>query len=184
MQTSSTTAPALQDLLKGGTLTGEWILDPRNSSVRLKSKSMGLIRVSGVFREVSGSGSVSPDGKATGTLRVAAASVDTQNTKRDTHLRSDDFFDSDNHPDIIFTADDIRPSGEGVAVTGALTIRGRTRPLSFHATASTPGDGEVWLDAEVRVNRADFGINWNVLGMVAQTSNLTVHAVFTRDERR
>jgi polyisoprenoid-binding protein YceI len=184
MQTPSTTAPALQDLLKGGTLTGEWVLDPRNSSVRLRSKSMGLIPVNGVLREVSGSGIVSPDGTATGTLLVAAASIDTQNTKRDTHLRSADFFDSDNHPDISFTADDIRPSGQGVAVTGALTIRDRTRPLSFDATASVPGDGEVWLDAEFRVNRGDFGITWNMLGMVSQTSTLTVHAVFTRDEHR
>ena len=180
MPTPSTTAPALQDLLKGGTLAGEWVLNPRTSSVRLKSKSMGLIPVHGVFREVSGSGTVSPDGKATGTLLVAAASIDTRNTRRDTHLRSADFFDSDNHPDISFTADDIRPSGQGVAVTGALTIRGRTRPMSFDARTSVPGDGEVWLDAEVRVNRADFGITWNVLGMVSQISTLTVHAVFTR----
>ena len=180
MNGPSMTAPALLDLVKGGTLTGEWVLDPRNSSVRVKSKSMGLITVQGVFREVSGSGTVSPDGKATGTLLVAAASIDTQNTRRDTHLRSADFFDSDNHPDISFTADDIRPSGQGVAVTGALTIRGRTRPMSFDATASAPGDGEVCLDAEVRVNRADFGITWNVLGMVSQVSTLTVHAVFTR----
>jgi polyisoprenoid-binding protein YceI len=180
MQTPSTTAPALQDLLNGGTLTGEWVLDPRNSSVRLKSKSMGLIPVKGIFREVSGSGTVSPDGTATGTILVAAASIDTQNTKRDTHLRSADFFDSDNHPDISFTADDIRPSEQGVAVTGTLTIRDRTRPLSFNATASVPGDGEVWLDAEFRVNRGDFGITWNVLGTVSQISTLTIHAVFTR----
>ena len=180
MNGPSMTAPALLDLLKGGTLTGEWVLNPRNSSVRLKSKSMGLIPVHGVFREVSGGGTVSPDGTATGTFLVAAASIDTQNTKRDTHLRSADFFDSDNHPDISFTADDIRPSGQGVAVTGELTIRGRTQPLSFDATASVPGDGEVWLDAEVRVHRADFGITWNVLGMVSQISTLTIHAVFTR----
>jgi polyisoprenoid-binding protein YceI len=184
MQTPSTTAPALQDLLSGGTLTGEWVLDPRNSSVWLKSKSMGLIPVKGIFRDVSGNGTVSPDGKATGTILVAAASIDTQNTKRDTHLRSADFFDSDNHPDISFTADDIRPSGQGVAVTGALTIRGRTRPLSFDATASVPGDGEVWLDAEFRVNRGDFDITWNLLGTVSQVSTITIHAVFTRDERR
>jgi len=142
MNGPSMTAPALLDLLKGGTLTGEWVLDPRNSSVRLKSKSMGVIPVKGIFREVSGSGTVSPDGTATGTLLVAAASIDTQNTKRDTHLRSADFFDSDNHPDISFTADDIRPSGQGFAVTGALTIRGRTRPLSFDAVASVPGNGK------------------------------------------
>ena len=180
MNGPSMTAPALLDLLKGGTLTGEWVLDPTTSSVRLKSKVFGLLPVNGVFRAVSGSGTVSPDGKAVGILLVAAASVDTRNRRRDTHLRSADFFDSDNHPDIIFTADDIRPSERGVAVTGALTVRDRTRPLSFDAAASVAGDGEVWLDAEVRVNRTDFGLTWNQLGMVAETSTLTIHAVFTR----
>jgi polyisoprenoid-binding protein YceI len=180
MNGPSMTAPALLDLLQGGTLTGEWVLDPHNSSVRLKSKVWGLLPVNGVFSGVSGSGTVSPDGKATGTLKVAAASIDTRNTRRDTHLRSADFFDSDNDPDITFTADDIQPSAHGVAVSGALTIRDRTRPLSFDATASVAGDGEVWLDAEVRVDRADFGLTWNRLGMVSMTSTLTIHAVFTR----
>ena len=48
-------------------------------------------------------------------------------------------------------------------MTGALTVRGRTRPLSFDAAASAQGD-EIWLDAEVHVNRADFGLTWNLLG--------------------
>ena len=180
MNGPSMTAPALLDLLKGGTLTGDWVLDPHNSSVRLKTKSLGLIPVKGVFGEVSGSGTVSPSGSAAGTLVVAAASIDTRNARRDTHLRSADFFDSDNHPDITFAASSIQPSVRGVAVTGMLTIRGRTRPLSFDAAVSVAGDGEVWLDAEARVNRGDFDITWNVLGMVAQTATVTIHAVFTR----
>src|SRR6516162_9536073 len=151
------TAPEVRALLADGALAGEWVLDPHKSSIRLKSKSMGLIPVNGVFRKISGNGTVSPYGKVSGTVTVAAASIDTKNTKRDTHLRSADFFDSDNHPDIIFAVHDIRPSGQGAAVTGALTVRDRTRPLSFDAAASVRGDGEVWLDAEVHINRADFG---------------------------
>jgi polyisoprenoid-binding protein YceI len=175
------TAPALQALLQNGALTGEWILDPGKSSVRLKSRSMGgLVPVRGVFREVSGSGTITSDGATSGTVTVAAASIDTGNTKRDTHLRSADFFDSDNGPYITFTADGIRPSGQGVAVTGALTVRDRTRPLSFDAAASVLGDGEIWLDAEIRVNRGDFGLTWNLLGTVAMNNTLTIHAVFTR----
>jgi polyisoprenoid-binding protein YceI len=175
------TAPALQALLTDGALTGEWVLDPRTSSIRLKSSSIaGLVRVNGVFREVSGNGTVSPDGEVSGTVTVAAASIDTKNKKRDTHLRSADFFDSGSHPDITFTAAGIRPSGQGVAVAGALTVRGRTRPLSFDAAASVHGDGEIWIDAEVVINRADFGLTWNQLGMVSMNSTLTVHAVFTR----
>jgi polyisoprenoid-binding protein YceI len=141
---------------------------------------MGLVPVNGVFRQVSGNGTVSPDGQVSGTLTVAAASIDTNNTRRDTHLRSNDFFDSDNHPDITFTADGIRPSGQGVAVSGALTVRGRTQPLSFDAAASVQADGEVWLDAEVHINRADFGLTWNLLGTVSMHNTLTIHAVFTR----
>ena len=180
MNGPSMTAPALLDLLKGGTLTGEWVLDPTNSSVRLKSKSMGLIPVNGVFREVSGNGTISPDGEVSGTVTVAAASIDTKNTRRDTHLRSADFFDSDNHPDITFTADDIQASDQGAMVTGTLTVHGRTRPLAFDAAASVRGDGEIWLDAEVRLDQADFGLTWNLMGTVSWHNTLTIHAVFTR----
>jgi polyisoprenoid-binding protein YceI len=183
MQASSgqMTAPTLQALLQDRALAGEWVLDPGRSSVRLKNRSMaGLARVNGVFRQVSGSGTISADGAVSGTLEVAAASVDTSNTRRDTHLRSADFFDTGNHPDITFTAEAIRPSGQGVAVTGALTVRGNTRPLSFDATASAQGDGEVSVDAEVIINRADFGLTWNRMGLVSMNNTLTVHAVFTK----
>ena len=176
-------APPLQVLLTEGTLAGKWVLDPTRSRIQLKSRSMwGLDPVKGVFREVSGGGTVSPEGEVSGAVTVAAASIDTKKTKRDKHLRSADFFDVDNHPDIIFIADGARPSGQGqsVAMTGMLTVRDRTRPLSFEAAASVHGDGEVWLDAEVHVNRADFGLTWNQLGMISMNNTLTIHAVFTR----
>ena len=97
-------------MLKDGVLTGEWVLDPGKSSIRLNTRSMwGLAPVKGVFREVSGSGTVSPDGQVSGTITVAAASIDTKNARRDTHLRSADFFDVANHPDLAFAADGIRP---------------------------------------------------------------------------
>jgi polyisoprenoid-binding protein YceI len=175
------TAPQLEALFTDGVLAGEWALDPVKSSVRLKSRSMrGLVRVTGVFREVSGNGTVRPDGTVSGTLTVAAASIDTKNTRRDSHLRSADFFDSGHHRDITFTGDGIRPSGQGVAVTGTLTVRDCRRPLSFDAAATVPGDGEIWLDAEVPINRADFGLTWNRLGMTSMHNTLTIHAVFTR----
>jgi YceI-like domain len=72
----------------------------------------------------------SPDGEVSGTVTVAAASIDTSSTRRDEHLRSADFFDTANNPDSTFTADGIRPSGQGVMVTGAL--RHLPRPLPAH----------------------------------------------------
>ena len=52
--------------------------------------------------------------------------------------------------------------------------------LSFDAAPSVHGDGEIWLDARVRINRADFGLTWNLLGLVSVTNTLTVHTVFTK----
>jgi polyisoprenoid-binding protein YceI len=175
------TASALQAMLKDATLTGSWTLDASRSTIGLRSKSMwGLAPVKGVFRQVSGKGSVSPAGEVSGAITVAAASVDTKNKKRDTHLRSADFFDSDTHPQITFRVDRITPSSSGVTVTGALTVRDRTRPVSFDARASVV-EGEVWLDAEVQVDRSDFGLTWNQMGMASMKNTLTVHAVFTRN---
>jgi polyisoprenoid-binding protein YceI len=171
--------PALEALLVSGALTGGWVLDPRTSSVRLKTRSLG-IRVSGTFREVSGHGTVSPQGEVSGGITVSAASIDTKNTRRDKHLRSAEIFDVANTPDIAFALDGIRPSGRGASVTGALSVRDRTRPLSFDADVSVQGDRKIWLDAEVNIDRTHFGIPWNSMGMASRNNTLTIHAAFTR----
>ena len=179
--TGQTTGPALQALLKDAALAGDWTLDTSRSAIRLRSRSMwGLAPVKGVFREASGKGTVAPDGKVSGTLTVAAGSIDTKNSKRDAHLRSADFFNSATYPDITFQVDGIRPSRQGVTVSGTLTVRDRTRPLSFEAAVSAFDAGEVWLDAKAQVNRADFGLTWNQMAMASMHNTITVHAVFSR----
>ena len=115
-----------------------------------------------------------------GTVTVSAASVDTKNKKRDTHLRSADFFDSDTYPDITFTVNQATPSGQGVTVSGSLTVRDRTRPVTFDAQVSVISAGEVSLDAEVQVDRSDFGLTWSPMGMSSMHNTITVHAVFSR----
>jgi polyisoprenoid-binding protein YceI len=122
---------------------------------------------------------VTAAGQVTGTLTVAAGSIDTKNKRRDQDLRSAKIFDTASHPDITCTVDGIQPANGGVRVTGSLTVRGRTRPLSFDATASAAA-GEVQLDAQVPVNRADFDLTYSPLGMASLHNTITVHAVFTR----
>jgi polyisoprenoid-binding protein YceI len=175
------TAPALQELLQNQALAGEWVLGSSRSTVQLKSRSMwGLVPVKGEFRQVSGTGTVSPAGDVSGAITVSAASIDTKNTRRDTHLRSADFFDSDHYPEITFTVDSVRPAGQGVTVAGTLTVRDRAQPLTFAATASVHGNSEVWLDAQVQVNRADFGLTWNQMRTASMNNTLTIHAVLTK----
>ena len=175
------TTSALQALIEDGTLTGSWTLDPARSEVRLESRhTWGLRPVHGVFRRVAGSGTVTAAGQVTGTLTVAAGSIDTKNKMRDKDLRSAKIFDIASYPDITCTVDGMQPAGEGVGVTGSLTVRGRTRPLSFDAKVSVAA-GEVQLDAEVPVNRADFGLTYSPLRMASLNNTITVHAVFTRE---
>jgi polyisoprenoid-binding protein YceI len=181
MSASNQLTPSAAQALRDGTAAGSWTLDASRSQVLLKSKSMwGLVPVKGVFRQVSGAGTVSSAGEVTGTVTVAAASVDTGNKKRDDHLRSADFFDVANHPAITFTVDQVRPSGAGVTVSGQLSVHDRTRPASFDAQVSRLDGDEVHLDGELLVNRADFGLTWNQMGMASLSNTITIHAVFTR----
>jgi polyisoprenoid-binding protein YceI len=171
------TSPALQALPQDGTLAGSWTLDPARSEVRLKTRHTGGLRpLQGVFRQVTGNGTVTVAGDVRGVITVAAGSIDTKNSTRDKHLRSGDFFDIATHPDITFAADGVSQADGGVRVTGSLTVRGRTRPVFFDAKV----DGEVWLDGEIQVNRADFGLTWNRMGIAAMDNTIVVHAVFTR----
>jgi polyisoprenoid-binding protein YceI len=171
---------ALQEVLRSGELAGAWTLDAARSEVRLKTRhTWGLAPLTGYFRQVSASGTVTAAGDVTGVFTVAAASIDTKNSKRDDHLRSADFFNVASHPDFTVAVDGVTPSDDGARVAGSITIAGQTRPLSFDARIST-ADGEVGLDAEVPYNRADFGMTWNMLGIAPKKGTLVIHAVFTR----
>ncbi len=67
-----------------------------------------------------------------------------------------------------------------MTVSGTLTVRDQTRPLSFPATVALVGDKEAALDATVQVDRSEFGLTWNQMGMVSMNNTITIHAVFTR----
>jgi polyisoprenoid-binding protein YceI len=170
----------LQALVAGGTLTGSWALDPARSEVLLESRhTWGLLPVRGVFRQVTGNATVTAAGQVTGTLTVAARSIDTKNKMRDRDLRSAKLFDIASHPDITYTVDGVQPASEGVRVTGRLTVRGHTRPLPFDARVTATA-GEVRLDAEIPVNRADFGLTYRPMRMASLKNTITIRAVFTR----
>jgi polyisoprenoid-binding protein YceI len=170
----------VQALLQGGTLAGEWTLDSARSEVVLKTRhTWGLLPLQGRFGQVSGSGTVTAAGAASGVIKVAAASLDTKNPRRDKHLHSADFFHVEKHPEFTFAVESVTPAGDGVRVSGTLTVRDQTRPAAFDAKVTAAGD-ELTLDGELKVNRADFGLTWNFIGIASLHSTLEVHAVFAR----
>ena len=98
---------------------------------------------------------------------IQAASIDTAEADRDTHLRSADFFEVDTYPAIAFTSTSVTPrGGQAYDVTGELTIHGVTKPVtlpaSFLGTAKDPwGNDRAGFEAELTLNRKDFGLQWN-----------------------
>jgi polyisoprenoid-binding protein YceI len=79
--------------------------------------------------------------------------------------------------------DKVTPAGDGLTVAGQLSVRGRTRPVSFDVSVSRFDGGEAHVDGELHVNRADFGLTWNRLGSASMNNTITVHAVFTGQSR-
>ncbi|MFF7210964.1 YceI family protein [Streptomyces sp. NPDC008238] len=171
--TDSTTTPT-------GLRTGTWTLDPAASAVRLRHRTMwGAATVKGAFGEVGGEGELAADGTARGTLTVGAASLDTGNKQRDTHLRSAEFLDADAHPAIVFTAHRVTAGTDGtLSADGELTVRGTTRPVALTGRVESPSADAVVLTVDVLVDRADFGLTWNRMGMIKGAAALSVVARF------
>ena len=174
-------ASETEALLADGKLAGAWTLDGAKSSVGLRTKSVwGLVKVNGVFGQVTGAAVISAAGEATGTITVAAASIDTGVKKRDDHLRSADFFDAAKYPDITFSATSVTLSGENATVAGTLTVRDQTRPVTVGGAVSANGTDEISLDAELPINRSQYGMAFNQLGMMSVDNIITIHAVFAK----
>ncbi len=146
---------------------GTWTIDPSHSSVEFQVKHMGIATVKGFFSELEGLLEVAGDGtiKAGGT--VEAASVNTRAAQRDEHLRSADFFDADNHPQLRFRSNSVQPLDEdSYRIVGELTIRGVTRDVELHALAQGVeqdpwGNTRVGLEVTGEIDREEFGLTWN-----------------------
>lgn len=146
-----------------------WQIDPRHTLLEFAVRHMMLSTVKGRFGGVRGDILLddSDVSRSSVTVEVDAASIDTRDAQRDTHLRSHDFLDVAKHPALMFESTRIDEIGKDrLQVTGDLTIRGVTREVVLDATINgrgrTPG-GEVVaaFTAETTISREQFGLMWN-----------------------
>lgn len=151
---------------------GTWNVDPSHSKLGFALKHMGFATVRGEFAEFEGAIEVGEDlssAKAYGVAKVA--SIDTSDDKRDAHLRSPDFFDVEQHPEMTFTSTRVEHAGDAeLHITGDLTLRGVTKEITLIATVlgsdQDPWGGErVGVEVVGELSRGDYGMTFNqVLG--------------------
>jgi len=147
-----------------------WKIDASHSQIEFTVKHMMIATVRGRFGSFDGDVNVNRDNLLASTVEgwVETASVDTRDGNRDAHLRSADFFDAEKFPRMTFRSTKIEKAGDGeFKVTGDLTIKDTTRPVTFTVTdeghGKDPWGNRRWgLSATASLNRKDFGLNWNV----------------------
>ncbi|HTC86268.1 MAG TPA: YceI family protein [Candidatus Acidoferrum sp.] len=147
-----------------------WKIDTAHTDVSFSAKHMMVTTVRGKFAEVDGSITLDENDptRSHGEFTVAAASLATGVERRDQHLRSADFFDVGNYPTIAFSSTGIVSTGKDTyAVTGDLTIRDTTRPITFDVEVlgyytSMTGGRKVGLSATAKLARDEWNLGWNV----------------------
>lgn len=146
-----------------------WNMDPTHSEMGFKVKHMMITNVSGSFGSFNATAKTEGDDFSTAEIEFTAdiATVNTGNEQRDGHLKSADFFDAENHPQIKFASNKVEKKGEGeYVVHGDLTIRGVAKPVAFQAElggiGKDPwGNEKAGFSISGKINRTDFGLNWN-----------------------
>ncbi|MER5915210.1 YceI family protein [Streptomyces sp. NPDC001982] len=148
---------------------GPWTIDPAHSSVGAVAQHLGISSVHGRFTEFTGRIEIAPDDVAKSRVEavIRAASIDTGNGMRDTHLRSADFLDIDKYPEITYRSTGLTAAGsDRWTVHGELTMRGVVRPvnldLAYLSTGSDPWGGtRAAFRATTELRREDFAMNYN-----------------------
>jgi polyisoprenoid-binding protein YceI len=146
---------------------GTWAIDASHSSVNFKVRHLGIAKTRGRFTGVEGTVEVGERPEdTTVAVTIDAASVETHDATRDEHLRSADFFDVANHPNLTFHSTAVRGAGTDWVLDGELTIVGITKPVSLAVDYEGVG-GDPWggtragFTAKAEVNREDWGLTWN-----------------------
>ncbi len=147
-----------------------WGIDPTHTEVQFKVKHLVISTVTGFFKKFSGSVESETedfDG-ATVTFNIDANSIDTNQADRDNHLKSADFFSTEQYPSLDFTGTLKKVKGEDFKLTGPLTLRGTTKNIEldveFGGIMVDPwGNTKAGFEINGKFNRKDFGLSWNAL---------------------
>lgn len=165
---------------------GTWTLDPAHTSAAFTVRHAGISKARGQFPDTAGTLTVGEGGKDLAfSVSLKTASINTSNEDRDNHLRSADFFDVENFPEITFVSTKV----EGDTLVGDLTIRDVTKPVelefSYEGAATDPfGIYRAGFTGETKISRKEFGLTWNAAleaggVLVSDEVKILIEAEFT-----
>lgn len=168
-------------------------IDPAHSRVGFATRHMTVSVIRGQFREFKGTVTTADDNPASAQveLTVQAASIDSGIEARDNHLRGDDYFAVEKYPELRFQSKSIEPAGGGrFRVTGDLTIRDTTKPVTLEAELGGPiqdpfGNTRVGITLTGSISRKEWGLTANptIEGggpVIADEVKLEVETEFTK----
>lgn len=146
-----------------------WKIDPTHSEIQFKVKHLVISTLTGSFTKYDSTVEAEGDDLEGANIYFEAetASISTNNEQRDTHLRSDDFFNAEKFPKLIFKSKSFKKSGEGeYELTGDLTIRDITKSVTLNVTYGGTvvdpfGQTKSGFEVTGKVNRKEFGLKWN-----------------------
>ncbi len=147
----------------------KWQIDPSHSEVQFTVRHMMISNVKGWFEKFDGTVDFDPDDveQTRAHFEIDARSINTREEKRDAHLRSADFLQSEEHPKITFDSTEVeRVDDEHFKLHGDLTIRGTSHPavldVEYQGIATSPwGTTSAGFNAHTTINRKDWGLTWN-----------------------
>lgn len=162
---AATAAPVATASVEAAPLS--WRIDRNHSDVTFRVRHL-VSKVPGSFDRWTATLKADPGNwnESSVVVQIETASINTRQEKRDGHLRSDDFFDAENHPVITFASRKVTADGNRLRVEGDLTIRGVTKPVVLDGeivalTAGADGSYRAGFNARTTINRHDFGVSWN-----------------------
>lgn len=157
----------------------KWVLDPTHSEIQFKVRHLMVSYVTGMFTQFNATVETNGDDLTSAKVNFSAEvnSISTNNEQRDAHLKNPDFFDAENHPQIVFQSDKLEKiNEEEYKVYGRLTIRGITKQITLNAeyggvTVDPWGNTRTGFTISGKINRKDFGVSF---GMVTEAGNVVV----------
>jgi polyisoprenoid-binding protein YceI len=172
-------SPTAIDAAARGIEDTAWRIDPERSSVEFEVPiALGLPKVNGRFDHYRGTLDLRRSPAIT--LRIDAGSVNTENARRDKHLRSDTFFGAAAHPHVVFESETATLDGERLTVTGRLSVAGASEPLELVATLRRVGD-ELEVEAATEVDQKRLGMTYTLMGAIRTPSRLAVRGRLVQD---